>query len=321
MTEQFTDQQREVLAKVEKLMRLSAKNPNEHEAAAAAAKAQELLLSWNLTSAALEANGGDTGKRAEEKLVGGFYQFERDLWNAIAELNFCWYFNRSKYVPLAERKQHRGRTYTQQHILIGRTVNIAATKSMAEYLSGAIERLTKERLDLNKQHPRSSWAVSYRRGMAERVQEKIEDRRYQMIDEERQKVRDARERGMSTASSSNAITIASVRQSEHEANYDFQFGDGAYAKMKAQRAEQAAAAKAAEDAYTQWAAENPEEAAKDEEKARKEQERRDARRTGRNRSAPAFKGDWSAYRQGREAGEKVGIDLQTGTTRAKELLK
>lgn len=311
----FTPEQQEVLAKVEKLMRLAAKNPNEHEAAAASSKAMELLAAYNLTAAAIDIEGESSGKRAEESLIGGFYEFERDLWNSIAALNFVWYFSRVKYIPPDERKFHRGRVHTRQHVMVGKVVNIAATKAMASYLMQAIERIAKEKYIAVNEHPRSSWAVSFRCGMAERIMEKINRKRWQQLEADEKAAAEAAERAAKEGISNveTAITLATVQEREHEANYDFMYGKGAYAKRRREIAEnekrRAEARAKAEAEYTTWAAAHPEEAAK-QERQRIARERKAANRRGRSYRAPAFKGDWSAYSMGYEAGKAVGIDPQ-----------
>lgn len=324
--EQFTEEQQAVLAKVEKLMRLAAKNANENEAAAANAKAMELLAAYNLTAASIDIDG-DSGKRAEEKLIGGFYVFERELWDSIAQLNFIWHFTRLKYIPDEERKLHRGRRVTHQHILIGKVVNIAGTKTMASYMMSVIERLTKAEADKVNMPPRSSWAVSFRRGVAERIIEKLEQKRWDILNEEEKRIakaaKAAREAG---ANVETALTLATVKQREDEGNYDFMHGKGAWAQRQKdeleRRQRRAAAQAAAEAEYTRWAAAHPEEAAK-QEADRIKNERRNAnrRRGGWGRAAPAFKGDWSAYSMGREAGKNVGIDQQMDGNTARKGLK
>lgn len=331
-TEQFNEEQQDVLRKVEKLMRLAAKNPNENEAAAASAKAQELLTAYNLTAAEIDITGESSGKRAEEALIGGFYRFERDLWRAIAELNYLWYFTRTKYIPYEERKKHRNRTRTHQHILIGKTVNIAGTKAMAGYLMQTIERLVKQTItELNANtHPRSSWAVSFRQGVAERVIEKIQDRFRKMVEDEEKRARKAERaaRRAGVANVDTALTIPRLQQKENEANYDFVHGAGAWAKKQKEdlewRQRRAEARARAEAEYTAWAAANPEEAAKAE-KRRIADERREQRRWENRRPRyyrePAFKGDWHAYSLGREAGKNVGIDPQAKGRETRGLLK
>lgn len=62
-----------ILQKIRKLMRLAAGNANAHEAAAAAAKAQELIQRYKLDAATLDATDDDEAKRRAEK-VQGYYE-------------------------------------------------------------------------------------------------------------------------------------------------------------------------------------------------------------------------------------------------------
>lgn len=329
MTDQnLTDEQRKGLDTVEKLLRLAGKNPNEHEAAAATAKAMAMLADLNLTLASVDESGEGGGRRAEEKLVGGFYEFERDLWARIAELNFCLCWHQKSWVPrpptTARKADLIQDPFRRTHILrgqfkvIGRMHNIAATRAMAEYLLGTIERLTRQRLHedgvtekINTQL-RSRWAVSFREGIAERIAEKLWDRRQEQIADERRAAREqaeraAREAGMAGASTETAVTLSTLRVTEKDANMDFIMGEGWSAQQRYARAESARKAREAREQYTRWAAEHPEEARKQEE----EQRKAERKRSSRTYSEPQGKArDWGAYRAGREVGESVGIDRQ-----------
>lgn len=329
MTNQdFTDTQRSVLAKAEKLMRLAAKTNHPDEAASATAKAMELLSQYNLDVAALELGGAETGKRAEENLLGGFYEFERQLWKDIAELNFCWCWFQVRYLRTEEeRKARRGRYHTNEIRLIGRTVNIAATKAMASYLLQAIERETRAECEPGKIHLKSRWAVSYRKGMAERVRDKVYAKRREMLKEEETAAETARKAqvkaGLEGVSTSTAVTLSSVKRTEEEGNYDFVYGEGKY-REKQERQRVAAEERQREmDAYTAWAAANPEEAA---EKAKKEREERDAywrKRQGGRRSYadPVDKTDRSAYAAGFAKAADLGIDPQTSGGAARKAIR
>lgn len=110
---------------------------------------------------------------------------------------------------------------------------------------------------------------------------------------------------MATASSSTALTISSVRKSEEDANYDVIYGEGWSARRAARIAAQAAADRAEREAYTKWAAENPEEAAKKEAEARKKERRR---RPSYGRQEKER--DWGAFSAGSEAGAQISLDQQ-----------
>lgn len=330
----LTDDQRAVLEKVEKLLRLADQqaNSNPAEAASAAAKAQELLLVHNL-SADLVGNGEEaSGKRADEKVRGGFYEYQCDLWNAVAELNFCFHFVSGQWV----RKRVRRRdpytwdyinsvedSWERAHRLVGRVHNIAATKAMARYLEAAVERLVEERIKGQNNLRFSRFAVSYREGAVSNIIERIYEKRKEMLREEARKeaeaLKRAEEAGRKGVSTETAVTIASLTQSERDANVDFMMGEPGYsARQRAERAAQAAAAKAAQEEYTRWAAAHPEEAAAEEKMRREEAEKTAKRRRGRariNSGSSSKEYDINAYYAGRDAGEKIGLDPQTGGTK------
>jgi hypothetical protein len=337
MMQDLDADQKSVLARVEKLLRLADKNSNEAESAAAAAKAQELLLAYNLDAALLDqAGNADTGKRADEKLRGGNYKYSRGLWAAVAELNFCLYWSTQKSMIDKKRKRdpwtgelrmtdiHKTRWH---HRLVGRLVNIEGTKATAGYLEEAIERIVRERIGHQANLLFSNWAVSYRNGAAARIREKIWDRRQEMIRDEEARMREAAERAANDAaraghSTSNAISIASVTKSEREANADFLYGEGFSARQASRRAAQAKAQREAEEEYTRWAAAHPEEARKRAEEARKEaeaRERRWASRPSRSRyGGKSDKTDYSAYNAGYDAAESISIDPQLGDGNAQK---
>lgn len=330
MTE-LTAEQTGIIDKVEKLLRLANKNPNEAEAAAAAAKAQALLVAYNLDVAMIgELSAGDV-KREQARLKGGAYTHQRKLWRSVAELNFCKYWCDQKYIHYNVKAKHfDGTPYMRDwarlqwhHFLVGRVVNTAATRVMAEYLEQAIERMLRQRLadEITGIVPHtqlfSRWAVSYRSGATRRVCEKINERRDEMLEEENAKRAAAARDGVST---SNALTISTYVDAETDANNDFLHGEGWSARRAAQRAEQAAAARAAEEEYTRWAAEHPEEARKQEEEQRKENEKYWARRRGgRRASYKESNVDNGAYFAGYDAAESISIDQQVGTKDQKRI--
>jgi hypothetical protein len=330
------EEQLAIIPRIEKLLRLAGSNPNQAEAASAAAKAQELLLAYNLDEAAL-GGAGEDGRRMEEKLKGGFYEFERRLWYAVAEINFCKYWTSQDWVerPEKDRKrkkvQERYSAFAQmyrkvtRHHLVGKKVSVTSTRMMVTYLLDTIERLTHEYISGGLPRSadgkieglsgalRSRRATSYREGIADTVASKLWARRNDQIAEERRKQAEEEKRFREAGlSDSTALTIASVRQSEEDANNDFLYGEGWSAKQRAQRAERARLAKEAEEEYTRWAAEHPEEARKQEEERRKEEKKNANRRTGRGSRGGRVDRDYdsTAYWAGRDKGEEVGIDPQ-----------
>jgi len=311
------------IATVEKLMRLAGKNPNEAEAAAASAKAMDLLAKYNLDMSIVEQNSGDKGKREDAKMAGGLYHYQRDLWQALAELNFCMYWNQYRYDKDKSEKRRRP-SYTFQHRLVGRTVNVTATRTMAQYLEQTIERLTRERMGGDGKQFFTRYAISYREGIAARVEEKIYERRRHLLAEERAKEKAAekaaRAAGREGVSTSTALTLASLRQSEEDANNDFLYGEGWSAKQRAEALARAEASRIAEEEYTRWAKANPEEAAKEAEELRKRQ-RAYRPSYGRASYRDTKQRDDGAYYSGYDAGANVSIDPQADGRKNGGLLK
>lgn len=321
VTADLSPEARRAIEQAEKLFRLAGKNENEHEAAAATAKGMELLARFNLDMSILEQSSGATaGKREDTKFEGGLYHYQRDVWGAVAELNFCMYWNQYSYDREKSLKRGR-RSFKFQHRVVGRTVNVVATRGMADYLLGAIERLTRERFPEPSQFF-TRRANSFREGLAETVIGKIYDRRRHLLKEDQKKERDAKraaeklERtGVSTAT---GLTLSTLRKSEQDANTDFLYGEGTSAKWAAEEAAHAAAAEKREREYTAWAKANPEEAAKKEEERRKERRRggfgRASYRDNKER-------DYGAYYEGQDKGKAISIDPQAEQRKTAGLLK
>lgn len=312
ITADLTLEQRKAIDIAEKLFRLAGKNQNEHESAAATAKAMDVLAKANLDMSIMEQNSGaSAGKREDTKFEGGLYQYQRDVWGAVAKLNFCFYWNQynwDKDKPKSRRFPSGG-GYRFQHRVVGRIVNVVSTKNMATYLLTAIERITRERYPEPSQFFTRS-ANSFREGLAETVIGKIHDRRRHLLREDEKLQRDAKRaaeklerEGVST---STALTLSTLQKSEHDANVDFMYGEGTSAEWAQDAAEAAAAREKEEREYTAWAKAHPEEAAK------KEKERRKARRSSWNAGMGTDRKqrDYGAYYEGQDKGKAIGIDPQ-----------
>lgn len=295
-----------VVAKIEKLLRLGEGNANEAEAAAALSKAQELLALYNLDMATIEqASGKADGKRSDEQTAAGAHKYQRALWQRLADLNFCWYWTEQRTVPKGTKTERR-----YEHRVVGRQVNVITTKNMALYLNATIDRLCREHIGGVNSLFYSSAAVAFREGVADRVFEKIRAKRREMQAAEAKAKKEAESKASGTGTSL-VVTLNDVAQREWAANYDFLYGEGAWARSQARaaesRAKQEAAMKAADEAYAAWAAANPKAAAKKEaaEKARAERRWREYRETAQDRRKRT-----DAYRAGYKAGENVSLDPQ-----------
>lgn len=320
MSQEITDEQRNIVARIEKMLQV--KGRTDEEAAAYVAKAQALLEQHNLTMDVIERESGGGGKRMKEEIASGFYAWQRDLWTAVGDLNFCWAYRAWRW----ERRRKTVREWDEKKrfviVVIGRKVNCLATKAMAGYLLQTVQRLTRERLGERHGDDRangqmlSRWAIDYREGIVEAVVEKIQVRRQIVLREEEAKARAAAKMAMDGASSGTGLTLGTLIKQEEDANADFVFGEGWSAKRAAERAQAAMFRRMSDEEYTIWAAANPEEAAE-----REAQKRAARRSSGRRYAAPKERQrDWGAYRSGHEAGQSVSIDLQADRAKTAGLL-
>lgn len=316
MTEQFMDDdQQQVVAKIEKLLRLAGRNTSPEEAASAVAKAQELAVAYNLDIGNINADEDKSAVREKLKLRGGMYVFQRQLFQSVAELNFCMYFTYVRREPTFVNKvdPYDGQKYRKrvvkkhfEHRVIGRLVNTRSTRAMAEYLLATVERLVSERYANAQRWMRA--AVVYREGMVDELCERLRDKRRELEEIEARKQANAAARA--GTSTSTALTIASFSKAEEEANMEFHYG----AEFMQRRKARAQAQREAEEAYTRWADANPEEARKEQEKLQKEFDKRMARERNR-RSAPSeadkrYAEHSGEYWSGRDKGKQISIDQQ-----------
>lgn len=328
MSQALTDQERKVIDQIQKLLNLAAKNDSEAEAAEASKKAQELLTRYNLDAAVIERESGKKdGRREQARVKGGFYQYQRDLWKAVAGLHFCMYWTPTKSVEVThyrqkpwweagdgDRKLHKeqGHQSVRHHALVGRIINTTAARHMAQYLEQVIQRIVTVEIKTNEVHHNSAYATSFREGMAQNLIEKITERfKERMHTEELEKRRAeaaATAAGRPEQGMSKSITLSGHWKSENDANYDFIYGEGASAKFYAERAEKAQKRKEEEEAYTKWAADHPEEAAANEAERRKGQRKRFTERGGSEKKI-----DWNAYYSGYDAAKGINIDPQVDT--------
>jgi hypothetical protein len=316
-TQDFTTEQRKALHKIELLLRKASGNANEHEAAVATQLAQDLLAKYNLDMESVGGGDGSEAQREDTKILGGFSEFERDLWKAIAELNWCFYFSTFTSDTIKGRKMSRA------HRLIGKKVNILSTKLMADYLLSTINSLAKEYCMERDgtYHNRSATATSFRKGAVERLVGKLQTKRYEILMAERAAEKEAAARG--TSGTGMAMTMTRMSQSEYERNYDHMNGEGAYARAQARNAEWDREQKERDERARQWRLANPEEAARldaeAEEKQRKEDEKWERRSQRTRREKPAAS-DMSAYHEGYRVARDIGLDKQVKDTKTRGLI-
>lgn len=334
-----------VVSQIQKLFAHAAGTTNMEEAATFLAKAQELMEKNNLDAALIEQEQGKVdGRREEQKVSGGFYQYQRDLYEALAELNFCMYFTED-YASVRDKTIKRGKAryrydavtgeyaksqriykkgdtvIKKRHRVIGKIMNVAAVKHMAVYLEQTIERMIRERLtnpgdgkiDFSQLY--SGWGISYREGIVSRLVEKIQEERRIKLRAEDAKKRAAEKMAMAGASSATGLTLLGIAKQEEAANYDFVYGEGAWAALLEAEARSAAQWKAELSRRAQLAKDNPAQAKKEEEERRKE-----ARGYRYSYKKERTK-DWGAFKAGNDAGDKISLRPQAGKTVAAGLLK
>lgn len=305
-----------VIERIQKILALGRRGGTEAEASSAMAKAQQMLADYNLDIATVERGGraGDA-RREQAAALGGMYHYQRELWRAVAELNFCAYFTSGSFVRRRVAGVVRS-AWVAKHAFVGRVVNTRATLHMGEYLEGEIERLCREALEprvvvagavsAQKQIQSayySSWACGFREGAADRVVEKLAERRKQQIRADELRARRAAK--MAGQSTSRALTLGTLAQQEEAANYDFQWGEGSWAEKLADEAAASERRRRRDEEWTRFKKENPEEARAMEEKARKERRRRWSGGGSARRMVNS-----GGYSHGSEAGEGIGIDPQ-----------
>jgi hypothetical protein len=314
--EQFTPEQEKVIRQAQKLFNIHAAAPDSEEGKSALAKAQELMTRVGVDAATVEQNSGKLdGKRAAEHVAGGTFLFQRKLWEAVAEMNFCFYQTQEYWAKLDKPRwyystqSHVTHQKKTRHHLIGRTVNIAMTKMLAGYLEQAIDRELRNKVPEGQQR-RGLWATAFRYGMADELLEKITTRFKKNLAEEAKKRKKAL--GEKPAGGwGTSLTVTETKVVEEAGNYDFVHGEGAYARMKADEAQYAKEQAEREAAYTEWAKQHPEEARQKEEEQRKRYRRYYRGNGGRSYEEKMYdKFDHHAYHAGRDSGKSVPIDPQ-----------
>jgi len=221
-----------IVDKVRKLLALANNNPNEAEASLAAQKAQDLLAAYNLDMSSIGNGSDEDHSRSKNSIMGGAAEWQRQLWNSVAQLNFCLYFYERKHCRRTEKTKVRLRWH---HQIIGKKVNVLSTVLMCEYLENVVERLTREAFPGEM---KSNAALAFREGLADRIRTKIYKRRDEMLAEEKARSSSAAN-GQPTK---NALVLATYTQAETDANWDVVMGEPGYsARVRREAAERRAA--------------------------------------------------------------------------------
>lgn len=343
-----------VVRKIQLLLNLGSRSEgNEAEAAAAMARAQELLAKYNLDLATVQdkvVEGGTAAREAESRRDyaksnrSAMYKWQQKLVRTIAETNYCVYWveevQELKYVPPSKRdsssrmryadydEQGRTKLWVKRHKVLGTLVNTTGVMIMVDYLLDTIERL----LPYPQKDRLSSQANLWREGCADRLCERIQTKAESM------KKADYATQG--EAVYTTAIQVADLVRKEEIGNYEFVHGVGSWARKVARdreleeywsdenvarrEAERAAADLAKRNALL--ASETPAERERREKREAKEaeqQRRADERYSRQYWAHEDRKADREqrrknseAYRAGHKKGAEIGLDAQV--SRGKE---
>ena len=305
-----------IISKVRKLLAMAEGNANEHEAAVAAMKAQELLEAYNLDMTMIGKKTNTHEPRKKENKEGGLYKWQRNLWYAVSTLNFCRYH----YI----KGNRAGDVY--EHQIIGSHANVVGTEVMAKYLEQAIERIARQWVKENR--PGKSIfikeAIAFREGAAQRITEKLWTARWEHQAAEDAKRKEERARNMAQGiNTENALVLQDVINTEEDLNSDYMNGwePGTSARHRAEREIRQAAAEAAAAGLLRqqddWDAAHPKEAA--ERKAREAKQKQadwdsynSKSRTYRERkpTAEELRRQLGSYSRGYSEGDKVSLHRQ-----------
>lgn len=303
---------------------------SENEMQVAAMKMAALLEKHNLEMHQIMGASG-AAKRSDQKRSGGLYTWQRKLWKSVAEMNFCVYFT--------HKGLDRGAKY--EHRIVGSKGNVIATEVMAQYLQETIEKLGQ------------TWAkgegygsvfvkeaIAYRQGMTDRLAEKLDDRRYKIVEDAKRAAREEAARKAATAeagATTHALTILDVISEEEDLNNDYLNGweIGTTARnRKESEARQAAWRKQWQEEAAAQAAHDlahPEEAAARKKREAEELERylRKERARANRRREPVYReraqtkdeqrANMPAYRTGYHDGDRVSIDTQVDRSKQERI--
>lgn len=155
-----------VLERITKLLALSTSS-NEHEAASAAAKAQQLMFRHNLSLAQLQAGRLHDRDEYTERVVelGALHSWRRALIHVLAEHNFC------KALAFVG---------TPRVAIIGEPHNIALVEQLYAYLLRELLRLADTGWHQAKRRARDTarqWKHGFQHGAVEVIAERLAEQR------------------------------------------------------------------------------------------------------------------------------------------------
>ena len=202
------------MRKVQKLLALGkeGRGATEEEANTAMAQAQKIMAKFNFDMATIEAQQGidkPSVERLKEELTEqAYFKWQRQLGKYVAEANFCYHVLRSEWID-SHYEDEAGNTVTEdaddfrdrrlagelryitgrqsrnpRHTIVGRRANVMTAKLMFSYLLQTVMSQTPEEYRSN----RTSYN-SWREGCAEKLCERLSERRRDLIEQHDAQVR------------------------------------------------------------------------------------------------------------------------------------
>lgn len=322
-----------IYSRISKLLAIQeGRGATEAEAALAAERVQQLLQQHNLTLSEVEARGSEGQDKREKKETGlkAMYRYQQTLLGDVAANFFCLHRVRKVWVPGDKRQKtvmrrnlatgklepHR---LVHQVVLVGRSVNVTVCIQTYQYLLEAIYRAAREG-GYDHRTREGKWFMD---GAASRVADRLRERRREAELESSARAQPAQGNG-----THRELVLSDVYGSEADLNNDVLCGfpPGTTAAHRRQSEERWARQQAEQerlvaegvDATEAWYRAR----GYSEERATKlaASQRRHAGRAGRGRTRNWTSGDAayyakvnsSAYRDGKDAGNKIGLDTQVG---------
>lgn len=225
-----------IIDKIRKLLALS-QSPNEHEAALAASRVQDLLADYNLSLAEVHA-AGDKASKAKQEFTpreqkshdkAAMYKYQTQLMEALARNNFCMHWIDEQWRPDPKGKKLRGHyqrnATTEQfwdkgrlvkvHMLLGSEVNVVTTQIIYDYLVETMDRL----LPWQGMEKRGKDALLWLSGCTETLVERLNEQRYVKDEESRRAQAEAAKTGGTAL-----VRLADLYNTEADLNNDAKWG-------------------------------------------------------------------------------------------------
>lgn len=312
-----------VVRKIQKLFEMANRVAgNEAEAAVAMGKAQELLVKYNLDMATIQDKAVVGGPKAVDDKRGyqkvsrsAMYEWQQELVRAVAEANFCCHWIQTESAPYNKRYSWGTDTAyrkVKRHKILGRESNTIVVLMMVDYLFETLERL----LPYDNKDRLSRSAISWRKGASDVLIQRITEKAAEM--------RKADYATQGEAAYCTALAVVNIDKAEEAANFDFRFGEGAWAKKEARNREWEANSESRMAQYrleqaaeaAKLLAESPAAKARREMKERAEAEKMRKRwarieaAAEREQERKNARVDHHAYRNGEQVGEAINLDSQ-----------